>query len=221
MLEEKKLCFHGFKPGIRPTHAHHKSLMKNFSCNITPSYTFFTEVHIYQLVGWKRKVFVSWHFTQGFRTCRVDLQAYYMTLSTQGTVNTALVSTSLVSIRDPGGNQLPIRACLNSACHASFITAGETIFLILPTRSCQSLIQWFGSGSAQSQHICGWLPTTLDDSIEVILQISRRLKNAITYRKNNISRMKHVQNLDPADLHFDTPGKIDIFRVDAFLEDLQ
>ena len=91
---------------------------------------------------------------------------------------------------------------------------------MLPTRSYQPTLQTFGSGSAQSQRTCGLLPTTVNDSVEVGIQINPRLTNAIHSRENNTSRLKKVKNMDSGDPHFNTPGKIHILLGADFLEDL-
>ena len=127
---------------------------------------------------------------------------------------------ALVSVCEASGNQVPLRAILNSGSQATFNTAEKAKALMMPTTSSQFTLQTLGSSFAQSQRTCGALPTTVNDSVEVNLHILPRLANAYFSPKVDISHVKHVHNLDLAEPHFITPGKHDFFLGADILENL-
>ena len=97
-------------------------------------------------------------------------------------INTVLLSTSLVTIRNSSGDAIKLRALLDSGSQASFVTEDVAKALMLPTQRSQINISTMGSSHFQKTR--GLLPVKLNDTIEVNLHLIPKISNTIPDKKN-------------------------------------
>ena len=112
-------------------------------------------------------------------------------------LNTVLLSTSLVTIRNSSGDAIKLRALLDSGSQVSFETEDVAKALMLPAQCSQINVSTMGSSHYQKTR--GLLPVKLNDIIEVILHLIPEISNTIPDKEIDVSTMRHVNNLNLAD----------------------
>ena len=138
--------------------------------------------------------------------------------STDGNVNSVLLSTAIVSIKDQRGRNIQLRALLDSGSQASFITESMTKALMLRIQRSKTTISTLGS--TKSQKALGFMSAKLNDVLDINLHVIPKITNAIPSQEIDVSQLRHIHNLQLADPQFNVPGKIDILLGADVIEDV-
>ena len=113
-------------------------------------------------------------------------------VSADSEVNTVLLSTSLVTVRNSLGDPIKLWALFDSGSQASFITEDVAKALMLPTQGSQTSLSTMGSSHFQKTR--GLLPVKLDDTIEVNHHLKPKISNSNPDKEIDVSTMRHVNN---------------------------
>ena len=134
------------------------------------------------------------------------------------TFNNVSLSTAYVSLRDKAGNEISMRALLDSGSQASFITEAKAKALMLPIEKPQLPIA--ALGAAKTQKILGLIAMKINDVVETNLHVFPKITNEIPTKPIVVSQLRHVKHLQLADPTFNVPGKIDYLLGADVLEEV-
>ena len=129
-----------------------------------------------------------------------------------------LLPTAYFSLRDKAGNEMSMRALLDSGSQASFITEAKAKTLILPIEKTQTPIA--ALGAAKTRKTLGFIAMKLNYVIGAILHVIPKITNEIPTKPIDISLLRDVNHLQLADPTFKVPGKIDILLGADVLEEV-
>ena len=101
-----------------------------------------------------------------------------------------------------------MQALLDSGSETSFITANMAKALMLLTRGNQTTSTT--RGSTETQKTCGILSTTINDAVDVNLQLISKIPKVIPSRDIDISQMRHINHVNLADPSFNIPSDVDV-----------
>ena len=138
--------------------------------------------------------------------------------TTTAPMNSVLLSTAFVTIKDAVGKTVKLRALLDSGSQASFITEHMATALMLKLKRSQVAITTLGASTTEKTR--GIITTKLNDTVGVNLHVIPRITNQVPTSKIDISQLRHIQNLKLADPTFNIPGKIDVLLGADVLEDV-
>ena len=111
--------------------------------------------------------------------------------------------------QDSRGNDIQLRALLDSESQASFITDCKANSLKLQRRTGQATITGLGAHK-RFEKTSGIDPVILNADIEAILYILPKITSCVPTEQLDISEIRHNHNLQLADPEFRIPAGIDI-----------
>ena len=141
-----------------------------------------------------------------WKSSHEDQQQY--SSSTILTFSNVLLSIVYVSLLHNTGKQLPMRAFLDSASQASFITEAKTKPLIPPLVKVQTTI--VAPGSSKTQKTPSVIVMKINHAVETVLHLTPKNLNELRTQPTDVTQFLHANNLNFSHRKFNVSGNIDI-----------
>ena len=213
-VKDKKLCFNCFQSGYSSNACPSKFICRE--CKMKHHTLLHRPQKQLPDQGNSTKTYSSMNSTSN----KMESTKQFTTghFSAENEINTVLLSTSPVTIRNSLGDAIKLRALLDSGSQASLVTEDVAKALMLPTQRSQINISTMGSFHFQKTR--GLSPVKLNDTLEINLHLITKISNTIPDKEIDVSTMRHVNNLNLADPTFNVPNKVDLLLGADVIEDI-